>query len=380
MTQTLTVTPVQTQRGTVYKVYFFHKQRIRFTIDDVASEAEALAKATQIRDGVVAGRLVFKPKTDRQYGRDEIGGFLATYKKEIQAENLRNPERPLRILETILLPRWGHLTFDELTRSHGLDLILDLRAEQFAEQGIRRILNVGRRYLNLARRHGRVASNPLEDLPLQPYQPRDRVATSEELNTLLRLASPQMRDAITLACCLPLRQELILEASQAYIYRRKDGLWYRPPKAPTVIKGRPLELPLSRTAAAVFERTSPDQPQLFPAWTADNFRKAWRRLCKKSGIPPRDLHFHDLRRNAGSAMQEGIGLGRQKIHPAVISLLLGHTTKEVTDIYKSFDSWRPALREGVTVLERAWQRMRRTKNTHASEAGQPHSKTRRSRR
>jgi hypothetical protein len=357
MSHTLTVTPVRTKQGTVYKVYFFHKRRIRFTIDDVASYEEARAKATEIRDGVVAGRLVFKPKSERQYGRDEIGGFLSTYKKEIQAEKLRDPGRPLRILETILLPRWGHLKFEEVTRTHGLDLILYLREKKYAEQGIRRILNVGRRYFTLARRHGRIESNPLDDLPLQPYQPRDRIASPDELNTLLRLASPRMRDAITLAMNLPLRQELILEASREYVYRRKDGLWYRPPKAPSTIKGRPLELPLNPTAAAIFDKAAPDQPLLFPDWKADKFRKSWRRLCKRAQIPARDLHFHDLRRNAGSAMQEGAGLGTHKIHPAVISLILGHTTKDVTDIYKSFDSWRPALREAVNVLDRAWKQI-----------------------
>lgn len=363
MSQVLTVTPVRTKQGTVYKVYFFHKRRIRFTIDDAASYEEAVTKATEIRDGVVAGRLVFKPKNERQYGRDEIGGFFSTYKKEIQAEQLQDPERPLKILETIILPRWGHLKFEELTRGHGLDLILHLRAEKFAEQGIRRIINVARRYVTLAIRHGRLSlsSNPLADLPLQPYQARDRVATPEELNTLLSLASPRMHDAITLAMNLPLRQELILEASREYVYRRKDGLWYRPPKAPTTLKGRPLELPLNPTAAAIFEKASPDQPLLFPDWKPDKCRKSWRRLCKRAQIPPRDLHFHDLRRNAGSAMQEGAGRGKHKIHPAVISLILGHTTTDTTGIYKSFDSWRPALREAVTVLDRAWKQVLRAR-------------------
>lgn len=362
MSQALTVTPVSTKHGTVYKVYFFHKRRIRFTIDDVASYQDAVAKATEIRDGVVAGRFVFKPKNERLYARDEIGGFLSTYKKEIQAEQLQDPGRPLKILETIILPRWGHLKFEELTRGHGLDLILHLRAEKFAEQGIRRIINVARRYVTLAIRHGRLSlsSNPLADLPLQTYQARDRVATPDELNNLLSLASPRMHDAITLAMNLPLRQELILEASREYVYRRKDGLWYRPPKAPTSIKGRPLELPLNPTAAAIFEKASPDQPLLFPDWKPDKFRKSWRSLCKRAKISPKDLHFHDLRRNSGSAMQEGAGLGRHKIHPAVISLILGHSTKDVTDIYKSFDSWRPALREAVIVLERAWNKMLRT--------------------
>ncbi len=322
-----------------------------------------MAKATEIRDGVVAGRLVFKPKDERQYGRDEIGGFLSTYKKEIQAEQLRDPGRPLKILETMILPRWGHLKFVELTRGHGLDLILNLRAEKFAEQGIRRIINVARRYVTLAIRHGRLSlsSNPLADLPLQAYQARDRVAAPEELNILISLASPRMHDAITLVFCLPLRQELILEASREYVYHRKDGLWYRPPKAPTTIKGRPLELPLNPTAAAIFEKASPAQPLLFPGWKPDQFRKAWRRFCKRAQIPPNDLHFHDLRRNAGSAMQEGAGLGKHKIHPAVINLVLGHTTKDVTDIYKSFDSWRPALREAVTVLDRAWRQILRAR-------------------
>lgn len=358
MSQALTVTPVRTKQGTVYKVYFFHKRRIRFTIDDVASHEEAVMKATEIRNGVIAGRLVFRPKNERQYARDEIGGFLPTYKKEIQAEQLRDPGRPLKIMEVIILPRWGHLKFEELTRGHGLDLLLHLRAEKFAEQGIRRIVNVARRYITLAIRHGRLSSsNPLADLPLQPYQARDRIATPEELNTLLTLASPRMRDAITLAMNLPLRQELILEANREYIYRRKDGLWYRPPKAPTTLKGRPLELPLNPTAAAIFDKASPAQPLLFPDWKADKFRRSWRRLCKRAHIPAKDLHFHDLRRNAGSAMQEGASLGKHKIHPVVINLVLGHTTKDVTDIYKSFDSWRPALREAVTVLDRAWRQI-----------------------
>ncbi len=42
MSQALTVTPVRTKQGTVYKVYFFLKRRIRFTIDDAGSHEETV--------------------------------------------------------------------------------------------------------------------------------------------------------------------------------------------------------------------------------------------------------------------------------------------------------------------------------------------------
>ncbi len=64
---------------------------------------EAVEKATEIRDGVVARRLVFRRKNDRQYSRDQIGGLLPIYKKDIQAEQLHDPDRPFKILEMIML-------------------------------------------------------------------------------------------------------------------------------------------------------------------------------------------------------------------------------------------------------------------------------------
>jgi integrase len=350
MSTALTVTPRHTQHGVVYDVYFRHcRKRIRFTIEDARTYQDATRKATKIRDGVVAGRLAFTRKADRAFPPGTFGNFRKMYEKELQVEQVADIRRPLGIVDNILLPRWGHVPFAELSRQHALDLILDLRNKQYAEQGVRRIINVARRFLHLAIRHRLTTHNPFADLPLQAYEARDRIASDEELRTLLRLGSARMQDAIALAFNLPLREELIITASRDYRYTRADGVWYRPPKAPTTIKGRPLELPLNQTAASLLDLTDSLQPLLFPGWTPNLFGKSWRRLTRRAHIE--DLHFHDLRRNAGSLLQAA------HVHPGVISLLLGHKSKEVTDIYKTFDSWRPDLIKAVTILDEAWRRI-----------------------
>lgn len=352
MSGALSVTPRKTKHGTVHDVYFRHeKKRIRFTITDAADYQEAVNKAEQIRDGVVAGRLAFREKGARVYAAGTFGAFRKMYEKELKAEQLADINRPLGIIDRLLIPRWGHLPFSELARNHGIDLLIELRKEGYEEQGIRRILNSARRYVTLAMRHRLLASNPLADLPLGTYVPRDRVASREELQRLLTTGSDRMHTAIALAFNVPLRQELILEASRDHVYRRPDGLWYRPPKAPTSIKGRPLELPLNATAAAIFEALPADEPAVLGGWTGDNFRKSWRRLCKNVKPVISDLHFHDLRRNAGSAMQEA------RVHPGIIALVLGHTSHAVTDIYKTYDSYRPDLRRAVDLLDAEWRRL-----------------------
>lgn len=355
MSGALSVTPRKTKHGTVHDVYFRHnKKRIRFTITDATDYQEAVKKAEQIRDGVVAGRLAFREKGARVYAAGTFGAFRKMYAKELEAEQLSDVARPLGILDRILIPRWGHVPFSELARKHGVDLLLALRKEGYQEQGIRRIINVARRYVTLAARHRLLppnTSNPLVDLPLGQYIARDRVASHEEVQQLLTTGSVRIQTAIALAFNVPLRQELILEMSREHVYRRADGLWYRPPKAPTVIKGRPLELPLNATAAAIFESLPPESPLVFGEWKPDKFRKSWRRVCKKAEPSIEDLHFHDLRRNAGAALQEA------RVHPGVTSLILGHKSQAVSDIYKTFDSYRPDLRHAVDVLDAAWRRL-----------------------
>lgn len=355
MSGTLTVTPRKTRQGTVYDIYFRHnKKRIRFTITDAVNYEEAVQKAQRIQQGVLAGQLAFRPKGARIYAAGTFGAFRTLYKKELEAEQLSDVDRPLGILDRILIPRWGHVPFSELARKHGVDLLLALRKEGYQEQGIRRIINVARRYVTLAVRHRLLPpnmSNPLADLPLGQYIARDRIASHEEVQQLLLTGSTRMQTAIALAFNVPLRQELILEMSREHVYRRADGLWYRPPKAPTVIKGRPLELPLNATAAAIFAALPPESPLVFGEWKSDKFRKSWRRVCKKAEPSIEDLHFHDLRRNAGAALQEA------RVHPGVTSLILGHKSQAVSDIYKTFDSYRPDLRHAVDVLDAAWRRL-----------------------
>lgn len=351
----VTVHARRTKHGVVYDCYFRHdKKRVRFTLNDVGSFQEAEQKAAQLRDGVVAGTLSFKGKTERKYQAGSFGSFRKMYQKEVEVEQLTDVKRALGIVDRFLITRWGHLPFAALERKHGLDLVLDLRKDGYEEQGIRRIVNLARRYVTLAIRHRLLppnTSNPFADLPLSQYVARDRIASREEVQQLLSTGSIRMQTAIALAFNVPLRQELILQMTHEHVYQRVDGLWYRPPKAPSAIKGRPLELPLNATAAAIFAALPPESPLVFGEWKSDKFRKSWRRVCKKAEPAIDDLHFHDLRRNAGAALQEA------RVHPGIIALILGHKSTAVTDIYKTFDSYRPDLRHAVDVLDAAWRRL-----------------------
>ena len=58
MSGKLSVTARQRRTGMVYDVYFWHAgDRIRFTISDASSYADAHERAKQIQEGVLAGRL-----------------------------------------------------------------------------------------------------------------------------------------------------------------------------------------------------------------------------------------------------------------------------------------------------------------------------------
>ena len=46
----------------------------------------------------------------------------------------------------------------------------------------------------------------------------------------------------------------------------------------------------------------PPQPKIFEEWAPEKFLKSWRRVTNRAKTD--DSHFHDLRRNAGSALQE----------------------------------------------------------------------------
>ena len=89
MSGKLSVTARQRRTGIVYDVYFRHAdERIRFTISDASSYADAHERAKQIQEGVLAGRLAFRPKRQRQYASGTFGSFRPMYEKELKAEKL----------------------------------------------------------------------------------------------------------------------------------------------------------------------------------------------------------------------------------------------------------------------------------------------------
>lgn len=71
-----------------------------------------------------------------------------------------------------------------------------------------------------------------------------------------------------------------------------------------------------------------DNDRIFPM-TREAFKQSWADVVKRAGID--DLHFHDLRREAGSRFDEA-GLTRGE-H----DLMMGHANKDMASLYISAD-------------------------------------------
>jgi integrase len=220
---------------------------------------------------------------------------------------------------------------DTVTRAHLVTCIERKKAD--GHNAAAKLTRILRRFYRYAAAHSLIAVNPMaaidwRDLEIARAEPRDRLATDEELRTVWNLPAPHgpmLRFALLTA-------SRIGEARGATAEQAGAGVW----TIPVTKNGRPHSLPLVKTAAAL----------LAAGWEVRSPEALYLALNKATpGLRP-----HDLRRTAATRMRQ------MGVSSDVIEAILNHTPPKLTRTYQLPDMM-PAMREALAKWERALLRI-----------------------
>jgi integrase len=215
---------------------------------------------------------------------------------------------------------------DTITRKHVAALVESKKADGHNSAG--KLLRLLRKMFRWAAAHELVETNPMDaldagDLEIQKAEPRDRLATDDELRTVWNLPSPHgpmLRFALLTAC-------RVGEARAAVADQVIDGIWTHGPTK----NGKMHSVPLTRTAAALLAK----------GWEVRSPEALYQVLDRYvPGLKP-----HDLRRSAATRMRQ---LG---VSSDVIDAILNHTPPKLQRTYQLPDM-KPAMLEALTLWER----------------------------
>jgi integrase len=247
-----------------------------------------------------------------------------------------------------LVPRLGGMRIAEVDEDAIARAIADLQASGLSASTVQGILTPLGRILNHAARRGLIADNPMSRLERRE-RPRVerremRILNSEEIDAVLRVATPAYRNVLATAVFTGLRQsELLgltwadvdLDAGIVRVRRQLDrGGGYSEPKTPrakrdvvlmpslvTLLSEHKLASTYSRPADPVFV-TRTGRPLYYR-----NLIRGLRLALAKAGLDgdgqPR-LRFHDLRHTYASL------LIAQGLNIAFIGNQLGHASPSFT--------------------------------------------------
>jgi len=182
---------------------------------------------------------------------------------------------------------------------------------------------------------GMVATNPVAMLGRMKTTPRDRYASNEEVNAVLKHASNTVAAAVVLAVSTGLRQGDILSLQRSDF--GPDGLTFRPSKTKGKTR-KALHFPWTPGIRLAHELATQKVAAIAGHWltrrdgkpyTSDGFRTLWDRAMRKAVEASRPapnaeptlnrFTFHDLRAKAGTDGEDWGLLGHldQKTHSRV---------------------------------------------------------------
>jgi integrase len=218
------------------------------------------------------------------------------------------------------------LRLDKVTRAHLLAAIERKKAD--GHNAASKLVRILRRFFGYAVAHELIAADPMaalawRDLEVERPEPRDRLATDDELRAVWNMPAPHgpmLRFVLLTAC-------RVGEARGATAEQAAAGVW----TIPTTKSGKPHRLPLSKTAEKL----------LHAGWEVRSPEALYQRMHKTvAGLNP-----HDLRRTAATRMRM---LGTSS---DAIEAILNHAPPRLQRTYQLPDLL-PAMREALTQWER----------------------------
>jgi integrase len=226
---------------------------------------------------------------------DLIAAYLAAQHGKLSPETIRGYEHS----QKRLTKKFGTMRPADLKREHVYRYLI--------ESG-KVVANRDRALLGAAYTHaqnmGLVVVNPAHGLRYRnPEKPRDRYVTDTELDALLKVASPKMAKLIRFAYLTGMRQKDLIELKLTAA--TEDGIAYTSSKTK-----RRMLVGWSDELRGLWREIADDRIGAQPVfktragghYTSDGIRTEWAKV--KAAAKVADVRFHDLRRKAGSDVDE----------------------------------------------------------------------------
>lgn len=157
--------------------------------------------------------------------------------------------------------------------------------------------------------------------------PRSRRPTADELAALLAwldVHSPVVADAVRVSAIVGLRRGELARIAWADINELQRSVLVRQRKHPRRVLARDEWVPLLGDVWAIVQRQPRTDERIFPV-SLERLTDAVTEGTRALGIP--DLHLHDMRRQATSALRD-LGMDRESR-----KAITGHKSDEAHDIY-----------------------------------------------
>ena len=308
-------------------------QHVKIAKTTEVTLAQARKKAQQLKADIVLGG---DPRSEIKRKRQ-----LPTFSEFVNNQYLpyikvrkRSWETDVSFLKNHLLPVFGEIPLDEITRTQATTFHTALREKGMAPATCDRQLVLLRYILNLAVQWEVLEKSPAQRIPLfNEDNKRERYLSQEEMQRLLEVLKTDNNRVVCLVILLLLstgaRRNEALKAQWVDIDLAKR-LWRIP--AENAKSKRARVIPLNDIALQVLEEvrhagTSDNHLFISPhtGKPLGNITLVWQRLRKKAGLE--DFRLHDCRHQFASML---VNNGRSLYE---VQQILGHTNPKITMRY-----------------------------------------------
>lgn len=260
--------------------------------------------------------------------------FCTVYMKRHAKEYKRTWVADQRRIDKYLVPAFGSLKIDSITRADVVNLYSDI-VQQFPYEANRIIQQLSKMF-ERAKFWGYIKDehfNITRGVRQFKEKKRDRWITVDELPRLAQAINEEKNfygsNALWLYLLLGVRRDELLTAKWSDIDWHRQEL-----KLPETKAGRVHYIPLSAPVLALLHELpkQKDNPYILPGDKPGghlvNIEKIWRRVRKAAGVE--DVRLHDLRRTLGSWLAQS----GNSLH--LIGRVLNHSSQSTTAIYARF--------------------------------------------
>lgn len=208
---------------------------------------------------------------------------------------------------------------------------------------------------NKAAEWGRLESSPLKNVKkFKEPNPKDRILTPDEMNTLIEVAENHLKPILIIALNTGMRRGEILGLKWENVNLSKRHIHIEDSKS-----GKSRDIPMNSLVIEALSTIHQNSEYVFfnpkTKRPIQDVKKAFKTACKNTNI--KGVRFHDLRHTAGTRMVEaGVDL-------VTIKEILGHSTIQMTMRYchPTPENRRKAVEKLADFYEQTRQKVYETK-------------------